>query len=61
MVHDREQFFVVQGGGCLLDHGPGDVHEAGEQVQVLQVTQESYRAAPCFRQPLGVQPLRFVV
>jgi hypothetical protein len=42
----------MQGEGGLLDHGPGDVHEAREQVEVLQVTQESYRAAPRLRQPL---------
>ena len=39
-LDDLEQLRIVQGLSRLLDHGPGHVGQARQQVQVLEVAQE---------------------
>jgi hypothetical protein len=48
--HQPKELLVAQCGSRLLDHGPGDIHKAGQEVEVLEVTQQAHRPASGLRE-----------
>ena len=59
--HDAEQFCVPQTLSGLLNHGPRDVDQAGQEIEILQVPEEPDGSGACGGEPVDVETFRLVI